>query len=343
MPLSGKMALVGIVLLACGIYMALSAPLAVEAGRIAVVKSGIFGLSDTVYDAGGINWVWSRLIPGDSKVFAFPEGQVLTRRTLTFMLPPGEIPGMSNTNDFFCSLELSFTWSFPRASLVPLVQNGITSQDVLAARVLDRIEPLLRHALVDETERALLAAEGRAVPELQTVSAEVIEREALPLLSEFLSAHGVKLIGLDAYWSALPDPARYVRIRDALRDADMYLAEQIREWRRAAALLDKKTHESMEEQRHLEAVAKLVTEYPKLLDYLAITKLSDKIRLALFPLTDGAAKLTLADILRLARSAPETAPSANEEPVDTAPHAKPNGGNAAQDRLFPPGTLPASE
>jgi hypothetical protein len=290
---------VGVVLLlVCGIYMVLTAPLTVEAGHIAVVQSRIFGLSDTVYDPNRINWVWTRLIPGDSKAFAFPEGQSLARRTLTFILPPGSLPGLNNTNDFTCILEFSFNWSFSRECLVTLVASGIKSEDELAARVLDRIEPLLRHALVDETERALTANE---VPNLVQASNAVIEREAASRLAAFLSELQVELIRFNAYWSTLPDLGRYARMRVVLQEADLQLSEHIREWRRTGADIDRKVREDEQQYRFLQAMAKLVTDHPKLLDYFAITKLSDKIRLALLPMnmnSAGSSELALSGILQ---------------------------------------------
>jgi hypothetical protein len=232
---------------------------------------------------------------------------------------------MSNTNDFTCTLELSLTWSFSRESLVTLVQNGITNEKALIARVLDRIEPLLRHALVDETERALLQ---NRFPDLVAASAGLIEREAMPLLTAFLTNLQVELLRFNAYWKALPDPGRYVRMRAVLQEADLQLSEHIREWRRTGAELDRKVLEDAQQQRFLEAMSKLVTEHPKLLDYFAITKLSDKIRLALLPMNSGSSDFTLNGMLQLVHRTLQTnllippedaASSAKEASAETAP------------------------
>ena len=295
MSIKGKLLVVGILLLVCGVYVVFTAPLSVEAGHIAVVHSKIFGIGTTIYDARGINWVWTRLIPCDSATYVFPEGQTLTRYTLDFILPPGELPGLHNTDDFFCSLEFSFTWYFTRTSLPILISSGITSKDALVERALDRIEPLIRHALVDETERALAA---NRLPDLVRASAHVIENEARPLLEEFLSGKSVALIQFDAYWNQLPDPARYARMRTVLQEADRYLIEYIRDWRRTGVDIDRKERENKQEQSRLENIAKIVTEYPELINYFAVTGLSDKIRLAILPLNNGASEAALGSMMQ---------------------------------------------
>ena len=274
-------------LTAFAVYAVVRVPLTVPAGQLAVTQSAIFGISDTVRDASGANWVWSRLFPGDTVVFTFPEEQTLVRRTVHLLLPPGRLPGMNNTNDFACTFELALGWRFPRAALPGLVRAGITNQETLASLVTARVEPLLVDALVAETDRAL---SERRPPALLAAAALALTNKALPLATRFLSNHGLPLAQIRLHWKFLPDLVNYMRLRASLADAQPELTEQIRDHYRVSAQIARQARLGQEDRSALEAIAKIVTAYPLLLDYLAVTKLSDKIRLALIPAGDTSAR-----------------------------------------------------
>jgi len=311
-----------ILILGCGIYMILCAPLAVAPGHIALVQSKLFGLAGTVYDSAGINWVWSRLIPGDSIAYSFPEGESAIRKELNFHLPPGEIPGVGNTNDFYCALDILIRWKIDRTSLPLLVQNGITNEDALTSRVMEQAAPILQDALVNETEQALLANRALNLPRAID---SAIREEAAPAIQSFLSKQGVPLVQCSAYWTSLPDPARYARARAAISEADLLMMERIREWYRMNAELDRKSREGDIEAHSLAVIAKLITDYPKMLDYFMIAKLSDKIRLAVLPTNDGISASVLKDTLKKMLDSMQTNHAAENAPkVQIAPNTATN-------------------
>ncbi|MDR2734614.1 MAG: hypothetical protein LBC99_08260 [Spirochaetota bacterium] len=300
--LSRRLIIIFILILGCGVYMVLSAPLAVEPGHIALVQSDLFGIGNTVYASSGINWVWTRLIPGDSRAYSFPEGESAVHSEQRFLLPPGEVPGIGNTDDFLCALNLSIRWRITRASLPPLVQSGVTNEDALAVRAFGMVVPILRNALVNETEQALLANRALALP--RAIDA-AMQNEAAPALQSYLSNQGVALTQFNAYWITLPDPARYARARAAVAEADLLMTERIREWYRANAELNRKARESEQEAKTLAVMAKLITDYPKMLDYFMIAKLSGKIRLAVLP-ANGISVSALKDIMKEMRDSMQT-------------------------------------
>lgn len=276
--------ILALVLVSSAIYTAIVVPLTVPPGHIGIIHSDAFGPGEAIVDSSGAHLVWSRLIPGDTRIHIFPEGRRLTRRSIRIVLPPGNLPGQTNTNDFSCVLDCSIGYTVIRTALPALLRAGVTNADVILTRLADRIEPVLRHALIRETETALLAEQP---PRLVSASQTALSNEALPQANAWLAGFGLPPAEISISWKSLPDPAAYMRMRAALAQAIPELTEQIRDWYRVSAKVSRDTRTSARERDSLRDLARLVTEYPRVLEYLAITGLSDKIRLAVLPAGNG--------------------------------------------------------
>jgi len=272
--------ILALVLVSSAIYTAIVVPLTVPPGHIGIIHSDAFGPGEAIVDSSGAHLVWSRLIPGDTRIHIFPEGRRLTRRSIRIVLPPGNLPGQTNTNDFSCVLDCSIGYTVVRTALPALLKAGVTNADVILTRLADRIEPVIRHALIRETETALLAEQP---PRLVSASQTALSNEAAPQANAWLAGFGLPPAEISISWKTLPDPTAYMRMRLAIAQAIHGLTEQIRDWHRVGAKISRDTRTSARERDSLRDIAKLVHEYPKVLEYLAITGLSDKIRLVVLP------------------------------------------------------------
>jgi len=75
-------------------------------------------------------------------------------------------------------------------------------------------------------------------------------------------------------------------------------------------------------------MAKLIFDYPKMLDYFTIAKLSDKIRLAVLPASDGVSASALNDVLQKMLSSMQT--NHPEKVASTPPGTATNAAPAAR-------------
>lgn len=265
-------------------YTAIVVPSSVPPGHIGITYSNFFGPGKEILDSNGSQLIWSRLIPHDTQIHIFPEGHRLTRRTVQILLPPGKIPGQTNSNEFSCLLDCSIGYTVVRTALPSLLKAGVTNADVILNRLADRIEPVIRQALIRETETALLLGQP---PRLVQALEIALSNEALPQANAWLAGFGLPPAEISISWKSLPDPVGYLRLRAALAEALPELTEQIRDWYRVTAKVSRDTRTSARERDSLQDLARLVTEYPRVLEYLAINGLSDKIRLAVLPAGDS--------------------------------------------------------
>ena len=227
--------ILALVLVSSAIYTAIVVPLTVPPGHIGIIQSDAFGPVEAIVDASGAHLVWSRLIPGDTRIHIFPEGRRLTRRSIRIVLPPGNLPGQTNTHDFTCVLDCSIGYTVVRTALPALLKAGVTNADVILTRLADRIEPVIRHALIRETETALLAEQP---PRLVSASQTALSNEAAPQANAWLAGFGLPPAEISISWKTLPDPTAYMRMRMAIAQAIPELTEQIRDWHVGAKISD---------------------------------------------------------------------------------------------------------
>jgi hypothetical protein len=251
----------------------------VAPGTTAVVVSGVSGLLEPPLQAGRFHFIWQRLLPGDSRIHVFPVGRHEHVREQAFLLPPGELPVLGEKEGFEIRLRLSLRLSLDDAAALRLASRGETNFNRVLERVFTVLETRTAHALASEADAALRADRAPAILPLAAAWTNELADAAREQLAPYL----VRLETLRLEFLALPDPVHYLRLRDAVLAGTGRIPDRITQYQSERAKIELTGEASRARLAELEAIARLVTERPRLLDYLAIEKLSPALQLMVLP------------------------------------------------------------
>jgi len=270
--------LIFILILAIGIAIYYLASVQVQPGSASVVYSGVSGLLPRIFSKEGRHFVWQRLIPGDTEVYSYPRTTLSTARELFFYLPPGELPVFGKKKEFEVKTMVSVQLTMGDTSPLLLAAAGYKTAKSLTKEMIQEAGTRLQETLSTATDRAIRKGlppdPGAAVK--TALSPVFIEEQ-----KKKLALYGITLKSFTCSAVSLPDADNYLKLRRSLAKTHPELAVRLQQHYRNQTSLRRTKDRNKEELRRLGGIAKLVTKYPGLLDYLAVTRLSEKLRIAL--------------------------------------------------------------
>ena len=145
---------------------------------------------------------------------------------------------------------------------------------------MERTKIRVREALTLAADAAIRT--GKA-PDLAGAIKNALQQDFLEKEKKSATVYGIELTGLSVNAASLPDAATYIQLRRSLAKTHPELAVRLRKHYRDRALLIRLQKKNDEELRRLTGIAKLVTRYPGLIDYMAVVKLSKRLRVAMIP------------------------------------------------------------
>lgn len=289
----------------------------VEPGTAVLLHSHLSGLQTPPLVSGKLHWCWQRLVPGDATLYTFPSAAQDVSQRIPFLLPPGELPGLERKDDFQVTVGVNYRLQLSPDAMVSLVKAGIKQYSVLTNELYSRLQRKTVHLLSLETATAIKEDRAPALAELfNEERTTALQRE----ISSLLDSHGVRLDNFRVSWLNLPDLVNYMRLREIMKQAAPTLAAQIRSYYEFKSRLAREKSLAGQEQARLESMGKLIKRYPRLLQYLAIQRISDKLRIAV--LSPGSGQFMLGKMYRemldrvlkqleKGTAAPETTPPAH--------------------------------
>jgi hypothetical protein len=236
------------------------AQLEVPPGAYGVIRSKTFGLDPRIVQEGEFRWLWYKLIPTNVEISVFRLEQLNHEISVKNILPSGatyaEFAGISADFSYEISGALSFSLN-PDFLIRFISDNNINTQDELDAKeknISERIESFVL--------RRLESRDAEILEEIPDFGAG---------LEKDIPAEFPMIRGLSCSFKSVkfPDLALYRQVRGLYED---YLTSQ-REYASSALVRKAENHiESQLRFDELEKYGKLLTEYPILLQYIAIER-----------------------------------------------------------------------
>jgi hypothetical protein len=239
------------------------AQLKVPAGAYGVIISKTHGVDPHLVRSGEFRWVWYKLIPTNAQIVVFrldPENYAVNIKNT---LPSGNsYASFAGINaDFSWELDASISFSLNPDSLVSLLaEKNINSQEALDAYKRDmaeKIEILILRRLISGEDSLQLEEV------LTGGSSAEMERE---IRNQFPQAGDFSFVVKSA---RIPDFVLYQQLRLIYVDYIMKQREYI------STALGQQAENRINTQLHfdeLERYGRLLTQYPVLLEYLAMEK-----------------------------------------------------------------------
>ncbi len=242
--------------------------LSVPPGKYGVFISKTGGIDTRVIESGRFSWRWERLIPTNGKIVAF---EVAPQAATA--IASGELPSASL---YAKMLEgnPSFSWKLSirivgkvKPERLPAIEKdtSIKTQDALDAWILERVEAIARNA-ADTVVAGLMSDEGT----LEKISAG--SETVASLINAKIAENpdpNVEILECSVSDKTLPDFALYAIAGKTYGDYQKMRAELLA--KTAAVEAEAAVSEYLEIER-FGRWGELLTKYPILIDFLAVTK-----------------------------------------------------------------------
>lgn len=239
---------------------------AVPLAHYGVLTTKTGGVSDKVVENGRFSWNWERLLPTNARLSTFSSQPRSVHISNSGTLPSGDMYGTvaGGNADFSWKIEGTVSAAINPERLPALVSGGIADQNGLDQWIDGRVASLAEASMKNVLSLAFSGelSEIGSLPDPNTLADEI--RKNLVELSngDFISAE-TRIETLK-----LPDTDLY---RLAKKTYLAYLDEKTREFTAAAALEAKSSVADQYELDRFEKWGALLTKYPVLIEFLAVT------------------------------------------------------------------------
>jgi hypothetical protein len=236
----------------------------VPPGSYGIIHSKTHGVDPKIVQSGEFRWVWYKLIPTNVQITVFKLDTVRSALDFNSSLPSGniyaEFAGLT-AKDFSWNLNGEISFNIDSDKLISLVsQNNITNQEGLDA-YLDDITRKIR-IIILRTLTSIDTDSARLERLLSGSRDEEMERE---ITNRFLEIREFSFAIISA---SFPDFVLYRQVRLLYEE---FLAMQ-RDYVTAGFAKRAEIHiETQLRFGELERYGELLTKYPILMDYLAMT------------------------------------------------------------------------
>lgn len=273
-----KIIFILLLLVAAGITVYYLGTIPVQPGMVSVVASGASGLLPEVLDTPGRHFRWQRLIPGDTEIYSYPLQSAALQEDLLFLLPPGELPVFGGRKEFEVRLRLELRITLTAKAPLLLAAAGFRTIDDYLKTLAGKRSALLRDALARHADQMIRRNQA---PDLPGLLDQLNQDEFLKNAREQAALYALKIESMSVKGVLFPDPDNYLRIRQSLAAATPDLTLRLQQHYKSRAELEVTRLQNELELKRLIGIAGLVSKHPKILDYLAVMRLSDKLRIAL--------------------------------------------------------------
>lgn len=240
----------------------------VPAGNYGVLVSKTGGVNPQTIEPAKFRWQWERLLPTNSRIVIFDLAPVSRPVSVTGSLPSADIyrTMLEGSPDFSWKLDFTVTSRIDPQTLPLLVEkNAVHDQASLASLAdtsLSRMAYEAGNSLVSEFSRdpSLFRASG--------TDRSALAKRVMELIATG-NVKGIEVVAVDVSNARFPDFALYDLA------AKTYADYQGRRATTMAETAKKQARDSIADYLEIErfsALGEVLTKYPILIDYLAVTK-----------------------------------------------------------------------
>jgi hypothetical protein len=240
----------------------------VPAGTYGVMVSKTGGVNSRAIEPARFRWQWERLLPTNAKLLAFSLAPTTHAVSASGALPSADIysPMLEGKPDFSWKINFSITARIAPDALPGLVKKeAITDQATLAKFLETRVEQISGDAA-----KALVAEITRDPTSFRALMSDRTElAKRVQDIASKRGTDGIELVSVAVTGSKIPDFALYDLA------AKTYASYQERRTALMAETAKTEARDSVADYLEIErfsALGEVLTKYPILIDYLAVTR-----------------------------------------------------------------------
>ena len=240
----------------------------VPAGKYGVMVSKTGGVNTHPIEPAQFRWQWERLLPTNAKLLTFDLAPTSRVVSASGSLPSAEIygPMLEGKPDFSWKLDFAITARIAPTALPGLVKSGTVSDQASLAKFADaQVEQI-----ANDAAKALIADMARDLTSFRDIAndrAELAKR--VQEIAAKRGTAGIELIAVSVTGAKLPDFALYDLA------SKTYASYQERRTTLMAETTKAEARNAVADYLEIErfsALGEVLTKYPILIDYLAVTR-----------------------------------------------------------------------
>ncbi|HNY16114.1 MAG TPA: SPFH domain-containing protein [Treponemataceae bacterium] len=240
----------------------------VPAGKYGVMVSKTGGVNTHPIEPAQFRWQWERLLPTNAKLLTFDLAPTSRVVSASGSLPSAEIygPMLEGKPDFSWKLDFAITARIAPTALPGLVKSGTVSDQASLAKFADaQVEQI-----ANDAAKALIADMARDPTSFRDIAndrAELAKR--VQEIAAKRGTAGIELIAVSVTGAKLPDFALYDLA------SKTYASYQERRTTLMAETTKAEARNAVADYLEIErfsALGEVLTKYPILIDYLAVTR-----------------------------------------------------------------------
>lgn len=261
----GLVSFILILLLAAAVFAIGWIQLYVPVEHYGVLVSKTNGVDPNVIQQGELTWKWQRLLPTNTVIHVFEAAGEKNVVTVSDTLPSADIYSslIEGRPDFSYSFTFEIEASVKPENLPALVKDAGVKSD-------EDLNEVLRKASTDAAEKAVkIILDGMAETSDELVSFLNDETLLLPKVNEAVSNGNADIIGIRIIYSKLPDIQLYNIAKNIYTTYLENISDVLVETTESQLELASNDFLLIERFGKL---GKVLTDYPILIDYLAVTR-----------------------------------------------------------------------
>ena len=249
-------------------------------GNASMIYSRLSGLLPDPALPEKYNWTWQKLIPGDITVYTYPLGKQSFTVPIVYSLPVVKLPMIKDSENFKIKLNISIDFTVSVENTVQLAKKGITNLKKLMKLITEKSKNILMNSLANKINDSI---KTKRFPDSKNLVSVHVLNQLKTSINSVFKKYKMSFDNLQIFTVFLPDMKKYMVIRNTINQLQANLLNETRIYysRKNKIAMDKFV--ANQKINELKDIAKLIRDYPSMLKYFTIKKLSDKIKLVIIP------------------------------------------------------------
>ncbi len=261
----------------------------VKPGQVVVVHSQISGTLEKTLQSDDFKWVWQNIIPNDVTTYNFPLGTETAKKEFSFYLPQGKIASLKDEKFFQILFSIKISYNLKPTHALKLVAANLTNINLLDNKIFSLTSSIVKS---DLTSSSFQSFKNNRIPDILQTVKKTSSLKVATTAKKQLAEYGITLISTDVLIEKIPDLSKYGEIRIRINNLNKQQFVLLQNNLKTEIALQNRSKETRAYLAKLSKLGTLFNKYPLLLQYIAIDKLSDKIKVAVIPSNNSANKLS---------------------------------------------------
>jgi len=261
----------------------------VKPGQVVVVHSQISGTLDKTFQSDDFKWAWQNIIPNDVTTYNFPLGVQMVKKEFSFYLPQGKVPTLKNEKLFKIVFSLKIKYNLEPKNALKLVSSNVTNISILNNNAFSLLSSIINNDLTFESFKSF---RRNQIPNVLQAIKEISNKKIITASKKYFAEYEIGFISAAVLIEKIPDLSKYGDFRKRINDLTKQQFILLQNNLKTQIVLQNRAQDTQAYLAKLDKLGVLFNKYPLLLQYIAIEKLSDKIKVAVIPSDDPMNKLS---------------------------------------------------